>query len=106
MPGYCGKAWPRFQHNKPKKAQDQPCPHAKLAYGAKQKFAQEEDTSPTLSKEDKNFIQEVVGVFVYYTRVVDCTMLAALGSLASQQSNPTGNTMMKVKQFLYYSATH
>ena len=33
-------------------------------------------------------------------------MLAALGSLASQQANPTENTMKKVKQFLDYAATH
>jgi len=59
-----------------------------------------------LSKEDKTFIQEVVGVFLYYARAVYYMMLAALGSLASQQANPTENTMKKVKQFLDYTATH
>ena len=33
-------------------------------------------------------------------------MLAALGSLATQQANPTQNTMKKVKQLLDYPATH
>ena len=33
-------------------------------------------------------------------------MLAALGSIASQQANPTENTMRKVKQFLDYAASH
>jgi len=33
-------------------------------------------------------------------------MLAALASLASQQANPTENTMKKVKQFPDYAATH
>jgi len=59
-----------------------------------------------LSKEDKTFIQEVIGVFLYYARAVDCTMLAALGSLATQQANPTEITMKMVKQFLDYAATH
>ena len=59
-----------------------------------------------MSKEDKTFIQEVIGVFLYYARAVDCTMLAALGSLATQQANPTENAMKKVKQFLDYAATH
>jgi hypothetical protein len=33
-------------------------------------------------------------------------MLTALGSLATQQANPTKNTMAKVTQFLDYAATH
>ena len=33
-------------------------------------------------------------------------MLAALGSLATQQANPTQNTMKKVKQLLDYAAMH
>jgi hypothetical protein len=33
-------------------------------------------------------------------------MLAALGSIATQQANPTENTMKKVRQFLDYASTH
>jgi hypothetical protein len=33
-------------------------------------------------------------------------MLTALGSLATQQANPTQNTMKKVKQLLDYAETH
>ena len=33
-------------------------------------------------------------------------MLPALGSIATQQSKPTENTMKKVKQILDYAATH
>ena len=33
-------------------------------------------------------------------------MLSALGSISTQQSAPTENTMQKVKQFLDYAATH
>ncbi len=33
-------------------------------------------------------------------------MLTALSSLATQQANPTVNTMIKVRQFLDYAATH
>jgi hypothetical protein len=33
-------------------------------------------------------------------------MLTALGSIATQQANPTKNTMIKVKQFLDYAFTH
>ena len=95
MPGYCHKACQGFQHDKPKKPQHQPYPHVEPTYGAKQQFAQKDVQSPTLGPNDKTFIQEVVGVFLYYARAVDCTMLAALGSLASQQANLTENTMKK-----------
>jgi hypothetical protein len=33
-------------------------------------------------------------------------MLVALGSIATQQANPTENTMKKVRQFLTYASTH
>ena len=33
-------------------------------------------------------------------------MLAALGSIATQQASPTENTMRKIKQLLDYAATH
>ncbi len=59
-----------------------------------------------LSKEDKKYVQEVAGRFLYYARCIDSTMLTALGSIATQQTNPTKNTMIKAKQFLDYVFTH
>ena len=106
MPEYMDKALQRFKHKMPKKRQDQPYPHIERKYGAKQQFAELEDTSPALSKEEKTFIQEVIGTFLYYARAVDCTMLCALGSLASQQSQPTERTMQLIKQFLDYAASN
>jgi len=59
-----------------------------------------------LSNEDKTSIQEVVGVFLYYTRAADCTMLAVLRSITSQQANQTENPMKKEKPFLDYVQQH
>jgi len=106
MPGYCKKAGYRFHHPVPIKPQHQPYPHTVRTYGAKQQFVDSEDTSALLSKSDKTYVQEVIGVFLYYARAVDCTMLPALGSLATQQSAPTQNTLMKIHQFLDYAMTH
>eukprot|EP00804_Cyclotella_cryptica_P030011 CCRYP_013454-RA/>CCRYP_013454-RA protein AED:0.36 eAED:0.39 QI:0/0/0/1/0/0/4/0/743 len=89
MPGYCEKAGQRFQHSKPNKPQHQPYPSAPRTYGTKQQLCASADTSPALGKQQKTFIQEVIGVFLYYARAVDCTILTALGSLATQQANPT-----------------
>ena len=106
MPGYCAKACLPFKHAIPRKHQDQPYPSIERTYGAKQQFAEVDDDSPLLSQEQKTCIQEVIGVFLYYARAVDCTMLAALGSLASQQAKPTQTTMERVRQFLDYAATN
>jgi hypothetical protein len=45
-------------------------------------------------------------MFLYYARCVNSTMLTALVSLAMQQANPTVNTMIKVRKFFDYAATH
>jgi hypothetical protein len=59
-----------------------------------------------LSKEEKTYVQEVIGSFLYYARCVDVLMLPALGTLTTQQASPTKNTMKKIKQFLDFAATH
>jgi hypothetical protein len=64
------------------------------------------DTSALLPNEDKKFIQEVISTFLYYPRCVNSTMLAVLGSIATQQANPTENTTKKVRHFLDYASTH
>jgi hypothetical protein len=47
-----------------------------------------------------------MGVFLYYGRAVDSTMLTALSAIASAQAEPTEDTMTLCKQFLDYAATH
>jgi hypothetical protein len=84
MPGYVTKALTCFQHPPPVKSQDQPYPHAKPNYGAKNQHATAEDTPPTLDKAGKKFIQEVCGVFLFLARGVDGGLLPALSTLASQ----------------------
>eukprot|EP00804_Cyclotella_cryptica_P025846 CCRYP_002712-RB/>CCRYP_002712-RB protein AED:0.33 eAED:0.33 QI:0/0/0/1/0/0/2/0/411 len=106
MPGYCHKAGQRFRHNIPMKPQHQPYPHTPRTYGAKQQYVDDPDLSAPLNKQDTTFIQEVIGVFLYYARAVDCTMLTALSSLATQQAKPTQNTLQHIHRFLNYAMTH
>eukprot|EP00804_Cyclotella_cryptica_P005330 CCRYP_020410-RA/>CCRYP_020410-RA protein AED:0.19 eAED:0.19 QI:0/-1/0/1/-1/1/1/0/760 len=106
MPRYCHKAGQRFRHNIPMKPQHQPYPRTPHTYGAKQQYVDDPDLSAPLDKQDTTFIQEVIGVFLYYTRAVDCTMLTALSSLATQQSKPTQTTLQRINRFLDYAMTH
>ncbi len=96
MLDYVPKALVHFQHQAPNKPQHQPYPHVKPNYGAKAQYTEDTDMSTLLPKEDKKFIQEVIGTFLYYAQCVDSTMLTAFGSIATQQANPTENTMKKV----------
>ena len=105
MPGYVDKALARFKHPPPAKPQHQPYPHVKPNYGAKTQYAKEADTSPPLDKAGKKFIQEVCGVFLFLARGVDGGLLPPLSALASQQANPTEETMKLAKLFLDYMAT-
>ena len=86
MPEYVENALQHFHHFRPKKPQDQPHLHVAPRYGANEQHAEGTDTSPTLNKKGKIFFQEVVGTFLYYAQAVDCMMLAALRSIATQHA--------------------
>eukprot|EP00804_Cyclotella_cryptica_P015214 CCRYP_000732-RA/>CCRYP_000732-RA protein AED:0.36 eAED:0.36 QI:0/0/0/1/0/0/2/0/501 len=106
MPGYCHKAGQCFRHKIPTKPQDQPYPHTPRTYGDKQQYVDDPDQSAPLNKQDTTFIQEVIGVFLYYARAVDCTMFTALSSLATQQAKPTQIALQHINRFLDYAMTH
>ena len=50
-------------------------------------------------------MQQVTGVFLFYSRAVDSMMLTALSTIASEQATPTENTIKKCKAFLDYAAS-
>ena len=106
MPGYIAKALARFAHPAPKKPQHQPHPHTERTYGATIQYAKAQDTSPVLPATDKTFIQQVLGVLLYYGRAVDSKVLVAIGSIASAQATPTAQTLELTRILLDYVATH
>jgi len=76
------------------------------AYGQKVQYAQTQDASQPLNKDEQHKIQQIVGSLLYYGRAVDPTILVALGSIASQQNKPTETTAAAVTKLLNYVATH
>ena len=105
MPGYCSEALQRFRHDCARRT-DQTHEHSIPMYGRKIQYAKKLDESPKIGPEDKRFIQQVTGTFLYYARAVDSTMLVALSSIAAQQAVPTEETMRKTLKFLDYVASH
>lgn len=103
MPRNAKKVLKCFKQNKPTKPHHQPHPPPK--YGSKVQHFKPNDTLPPLDKSSKKFIQEVTGMFLFYARVVNSTMLVTLSSLAAEHATPTERTIQKYLQFLDYTAT-
>ena len=80
---YVKEALIRFNHAVPPRPQDQPHPHIKPNHGQKVQYTKEEDSSPPLTAAKKILVQELLGVFLYYSRVIDITMLTALSTIAT-----------------------
>ena len=89
MPNYLAKALERFNHPKPRRAQNSPYPCAITIYGAKTQYAETTDDTPLLDKNGKTYVQLVTGTLLYYARAVDPTLLVPLSAIAAQQSAPT-----------------
>ena len=56
------------------------------------------DNSKPVSLEVKKFIQQVVGVFLFYARMIDITMLPATRAISEHQSSPTEKTLADAHQ--------
>ena len=69
-------------------------------------MAPDPDSSEFLDQEVIKFIQTVVGIFLYYARALDPTMLCALNEISRIWVRSTKDTLAKSKCFIYYAATY
>ena len=106
MPHYVRKQLTRYNHPKPKRIVNTPLQPLPRKYGPAAQEPAPPDDSPLLSEKEKRFIQQVTESFLYYGRAVDSIILHALSTIASQQSNPTENTLKITRQFLDYISCH
>ena len=63
----------------------------------------EEHISPSLDDKRKTRIQEVVGVLLYYSKVIDSSIAIAVNRLSEQQSARTEDTNKAVQRLIDYS---
>ena len=96
----------QFNHAVPLRHQDQPYPQIKPKYNQKVQYTKEEDSSPLMTAAKKKLIQEVLGLFLYYSHINDSTILTVIGSIDTHQAHPTENTMRNIQELLDYAATH
>lgn len=75
---YVPEALVQFRHKASQMPQHQPYQHVRPTYGETCQYAESQDTSEPLSKEENTCVQEINGTFLYYARCVDTSMLPAL----------------------------
>jgi hypothetical protein len=104
MPGYIDKALKKYQLPSPMAPQDATYAAAPIQYGTKFQQVKIDTTSP-LSPAELKRVQDIVGTFLYYVRVVDPMLLAALSAIAAQQSSGTQAVADACYQLLNYIAS-
>ena len=62
------------------------------------------EPSTPLTPEEKHELQEVVGVFLFYARAVDPTMLTAINKIGSRQAQPTSLIKADIERFFQYAS--
>jgi len=105
MPGYVTAALKHFGVIMDPKPTHCPAKLEPILYGQKIQYASTDD-SPPVTATQTTFIREVIGVFLYYARAVDPTMLSTLSKLSLGQSTPTMATYDAILHFLQYAATY
>jgi hypothetical protein len=106
MPGYVTKVLQRFEIAPPSRPQHAPSPFTEPVYGRQVQLTPIADLSQPLNPKETTRLQEIIGVFLYYGRAIDNTMLVALGSLAATQSDGTQATAKASVHLLNYAASH
>ena len=106
MPGYIDAALKRFGVALGPTPTHAPLRYYPITYGSKTAQMVADDETPALPPDKVKYIQEVIGVFLYYARAVDATMLAPLNKLASRQAQPTEELLRDIDHFLQYAASH
>ena len=105
MPGYCDKAIQRFGHAKRRGAKS-PIIYVPPEFGNTKATIMpiKPPKAPEyVDQAAKTFVQEVTGVFLFYSRAVDPTMLAAVNKISMEQSKPTTDTLKAVDRLLSYA---
>ena len=92
MPGYIIKQLQKYRQASPPKQHYCPYKPQPRQYGSEAQRPLPRNTSPHLSKDDIKHIQRVIRNILYYALAVDLTVLMALSTIASKQSNNTKNT--------------
>jgi hypothetical protein len=105
MPNYVPKALLTLRHPPPFKPQHSPHLWSAPTYGQTVQLAPS-DLSPLLDKAGIHRVQQISGLFLYYSRGCDPTIIVALNEISNQQAAPTEKTRAACNMLLDYLSTH
>ena len=108
MPGYIDKVWTRFYgaNVAPKRVK---APHVWTGpqYGSSQsQLTTPINSSPPLSAPNKTCLQEIVGSLLYFSRCIDSTNLATLGSIGTNKAYGTERVSAMAAYLLNFCANN
>eukprot|EP00957_Ditylum_brightwellii_P200358 15274689-Ditylum_brightwellii.AAC.1 len=106
MPNYIPAALHKFQHKKLCTPVSLPNKCTLPIYHYKPQWTQKPDLSPIPLPQERNKIQQILGVLLFYAHAVDDTMLAVINSIAAQQATPKESTAQVAVYLLDYTVTH
>ena len=95
IPKYANKAFKQLQHSTPKLPQYAPYKFIELAYVSKVQYTIKFSTAPKLYKKVINCVKIITGIFFYYERAVNTTIITLLNKIALQQAAPTTDIFKK-----------
>jgi hypothetical protein len=99
MPGYVSNVLSKLQHESPQHPRHTPSRYVTPVYGTKTQYATQDETPPLTAKQCLN-IHKVTGYVLYYTRVVDPTVLMPLNDIATEQTKALKK--LKLPQINYW----
>jgi hypothetical protein len=77
-----------------------------IAYGQKNQYMPDKDTSAPLLPEHIKRIQKIIGSLLYYAQAVNNKLLVALNAINAQQAKVTVHMEQLVETLLNYVATY
>ena len=92
MPEYVQKMLVRFKYDVQKSTKNSSYQPAPRKFGKHSDNTIPADTSKSQMTKEKKVVQQVIGTCLFYARAVDCTILPAISSIASEQANATEGT--------------
>ena len=106
MLGYIKKNLQEYEHTMPKRVQRCPYSPEPKKFGSEAQAPLPPDDSPKLDAKGIKRIQQIVGSILYYAHAVDMTVLAALGTIAINQTKATQRTRDQSIQLLDHLASN
>ena len=105
MLNYVINALERFQHPTITLLQHSTHKWILPMYGATVQYSTNTTTTPKLDKHSITRVQSISGSFIYISRAVNPTMIAALNEISAKQDPPTTSTIKKTKMLMDCKST-